>query len=139
MLGFVWLILKLNQMMQLIPDKNHLRTTVVSRLRKKKRNHEVLITALTPYAAQWKEFYEIHLLFGIDEHSASNPMQYNVILDISLRTSGRRVWQLKKLRIRGLLRAPFCFTVRVRVRVVLYTSNNFRTWGVHKIHNPFSS
>ena len=25
---FVWLILKLNQLMQLIPDKNHLRTTV---------------------------------------------------------------------------------------------------------------
>ena len=96
-----------------------------------------MITALTPYTAQWKEFYEIHLLFGIDEHSASNPMQYNVILDISLRISGRRVWQLKKLRTRGLLRAPFCFTVRVRVRVFLYTSKSLSYMGSPQNPQPF--
>ena len=64
-------------------------------------------------------------------------MQYNVILDISLRISGRRVWQLKKLRTRRLLRAPFCFRVRVRVRVFLYTSKSLSYMGSPQNPQPF--
>ena len=69
-------------------------------------------------------------------------MQYNVILDISLRISGRRVWQLKKLRTRRLLRAPFCFRVRVTLfglglLVFLYTSKSLSYMGSPQNPQPF--
>ena len=131
---FVWLILKLNQLMQLIPDKNHLRTTVDYTRRNEITRFWQLLSHLMLLSG--RSFMK-YISFGIDEHSASNPMQYNVILDISLRISGRRVWQLKKLRTRGLLRAPFCFTVRVRVRVFLYTSKSLSYMGSPQNPQPF--